>query len=322
MPQNAEGPWLTHCLASTVSVTATNTVTVPTTVAVTDMSSLTITDTATQTVDVEVTVTTTTTTTITVNSVMKRGVDKRQATVMPSVIPSYAEGPCNSDAASYISACLCVSATASTTYAPTPITTVSVTTTVTLTPTVSQYTTETLTSTAWTTMTTSVTTGTTTITATATATVCGSSLPADFHLRVSAPGLSIDGTYASLGQSYHELGATEYVIDIGASLADADIFALDPSTGDLVLPFREGSAGNPMVLYAYDGLYGAYVGAVDPSQVAQIEASELSCQYAANTGEVTCSAYGQDYWQWDPSEGLTLYVGRDGADFALQVDCS
>jgi hypothetical protein len=83
---------------------------------------------------VELTCNSTVTTTVTVTAgeplKLKRGnnLEVRQATVVPSAIPTYASA-CSS-AAAYASACSCFGVTGSVSTAPTPTSTVTVTTTV------------------------------------------------------------------------------------------------------------------------------------------------------------------------------------------------
>lgn len=288
--------------------------TTPTTITETDDITRTITDVATVTTDVWVTVTVPTTVTDIVG-VAKRNLERRQATITPSAIPSYAVGPCSANVESYISACLCYSATASTTYAPTPVTTVTVTTTTTVPSISAAHVTETDVATAWSTI-------TEVETSTATVAAVTSETATSFRIYISAPGQDgVDGTYVSVDtQSQNVVNQIVYSLRFGATSANAATFAWDTTLNNLILPGRSGVDGKPLELGLENPTdQASAVWAVAQSQVTLENGAALSCSVAASTNEVSCLVNALNTWDttiyedfvflsqpWD--SGVTFYA--------------
>lgn len=132
-------------------------------------------------------------------------------TVVPSKIPTYAVGPCSSGVSSYLSACSCVGAVATTVTAPTPVTTVTSTVTTTLgpSPTCSPYN--------------------------------------HFQLKVSAPGTPDDGLFVTGTVVANGTGPGGYWVEFTNNQASAPFFSINGS-GTVLLPPYIAYNGDPLYL--------------------------------------------------------------------------
>jgi hypothetical protein len=236
--------------------------------------------------------------------------ERRQQTVVPNAIPSYASA-C-SGAVRYSSACSCVGVTARTTYAPTPVTTITVSSTYTPTTVTVSRTVLTRTGTA-TIATETVTTTDATVTAVATVSVEGL-----FYIKVQQPGAELDGKYVqnewwpSAPYSDYSLlnfvasstdGASKFYIDANGYIRPSDrddMYFIYYDTGYPNTVFEWGYADS--ISYGYALMHCSIVP----------HTNVLACGSESMYGANTFSSYFNDYGVFGPSSnpaysgGLTL----------------
>ncbi|MCJ1397260.1 hypothetical protein MMC11_000452 [Xylographa trunciseda] len=309
---------MSYLLTTVTPATSTSTVTVTATATTTD--SFAVTNTLTVTSVIPDTIVVPETATVTVEFRRKRDSEphvrvlppavtlaKRQMTVAPSSIPTYASA-C-SGSARYSSACSCVGATKSTTTAPTPITTTTVT--------VTTVQTSDITMTSSATLVVDVTTTILDAVTVATATVTECSAPtATFYLE--AVGGTFDGDYAYLASINSGDGEGDMGILFG-SLATASTFSIDAS-GHLFSgnEYANSDAGVPQDFVFFDT--AAVISSVGfPYTTCVISPTGmLQCVNGAETMFETCPSFsGVNF------PGLELSATIDGGctGLGLKVSC-